>query len=535
VKSTPKKRQVLRHGATSFTGNKRRSRRDQPRRPTAGPAAVPAADATPEEPRDDQRLQKILASAGIGSRRECEELILAGRVEIDGQPVTTLGVRVDSRRQKITLDGELVKFQRRTYYAVNKPTGVLSTNSDPTGRIRVVDLIGGEKRLFTVGRLDQHSEGLIIVTNDGELTQRLTHPKYGVPKIYNVQVAGEAGDEVVTKLLTGVRLEEGIAKAARATIRKRTKSFSILEMVLTEGRNREIRRMLAQLGHKVQRLTRIAVGPIRLGRLKPGQFRMLEPDEIKVLKDLAFRRGSEFVESEPGKPVSRNKPLGRNKPFVRGKFGDKPKKFGTNSENSSSQTQTSSGERPQRPGKFEKSKFEKGKFGKREFGSDKFRKEGAGEDQSAGGKFPRKRFGEQNVGQRKFPERKFGPRKFGQGNVAGGRPAVGRTTDGGPAGGEERKFGKKRFTERSGSRPGGRPGGRFGNRPSSRPKSNEETVGPPQKNPGAAHPLPFLKQRIVLDENDRPVQGQASAQPPRGGKPARKKPLRRLRVRRGKS
>lgn len=243
-------------------------------------------------PHGPQRLQKLLAAAGVGSRRECEELILSGRVEVDGQAVAQLGVRVDSRRQKITVDGEAIRFERRTYYAVNKPSGVLSTNRDPAGRLRVVDLVGGDRRLFTVGRLDQHSDGLIIVTNDGELTQRLTHPRYGVPKTYLVQVAGAATAEVIGKLLAGVHLEEGVAKAARAFIRKRHKHHTVLEMVLTEGRNREIRRMLARLGHKVQRLTRIAVGPVRLGRLKPGQFRPLEAREVRALKDLAFGAGS---------------------------------------------------------------------------------------------------------------------------------------------------------------------------------------------------------------------------------------------------
>lgn len=299
MKSTPKKRKVLRHGATSFTGNFRRRRgrsqdhvdtggvNEPTRRASRDQAAGSSAKPTAEPP-DEQRLQKVLAAAGVGSRRECEELILSGRVEIDGQTVTQLGVRVDSRRQKVAVDGEVVRFERRTYYAVNKPTGVLSTNRDPAGRIRVVDLVGGDQRLFTVGRLDQHSEGLIIVTNDGELTQRLTHPRYGVPKRYLVQVAGEATGEVVGKLLAGVRLEEGIAKAANVFIRKRHKHHTVLEMVLTEGRNREIRRMLAQLGHKVQRLTRIAVGPVRLGNLKPGQFRPLESWEVRALKDLAF-------------------------------------------------------------------------------------------------------------------------------------------------------------------------------------------------------------------------------------------------------
>jgi 23S rRNA pseudouridine2605 synthase len=556
VKSTPKKRKVLRHGAISFTGNKRRSHRHNSPKPSetlptsdagSSAAAISKSGAdTAEESRDDQRLQKILAAAGVGSRRECEELILAGRIEVDGQPVTELGVRVDSRKQKITVDGESVKFQRRTYYAVNKPTGVLSTNSDPSGRIRVVDLIGGENRLFTVGRLDQHSAGLIIVTNDGELTQRLTHPKFGVPKVYSVQVAGEAGDEVVTKLLAGVRLEEGIAKAARAVIRKRTKSFSVLEMVLTEGRNREIRRMLAQLGHKVQRLTRIAVGPIRLGKLKPGQFRMLEPDEIKLLKDLAFRRGDEVAEASP-----HGKPFGRGKSFGRGKFGGgKPvagnfrdgavegrrSKFAKSDRGSTSAVSAPSDERPERPRKFVKEKYSKDKSSKDKFGKDKFRKESAGQEQS---------------GQRKFAPSKFAHNKAGQQRkFVRGKPAFGAPAEGEQPAGEERSFGKKRFGQRPGGRPGSRPEGRFGNRPanrpvnrpSGRPKRADDAIGPPRKERGSAHPLPFLKQGLVVDD-DAPEQARSASRPPRlagaanqDARPAKphRKPLRRLKVRRRK-
>jgi 23S rRNA pseudouridine2605 synthase len=231
-----------------------------------------------------QRLQKILAAAGIGSRRQCEELIKMGRVEVDKKVVTELGFKADPFRQKICVDGVPIKLEPPVYYAVYKPDGVVCTNRDPAGRTRVIDLVPeSERRLFTVGRLDLHSEGLILVTNDGALAERLTHPRYGVPKTYLVQVAGEPTREVLLKLQKGVHLAEGIARVAKIRIRRKHKKSTILEMVLNEGRNREIRRIMARVGHKVYRLKRIAVGPIRLGKMKPGEARRLTPEEVAAL------------------------------------------------------------------------------------------------------------------------------------------------------------------------------------------------------------------------------------------------------------
>jgi 23S rRNA pseudouridine2605 synthase len=231
-----------------------------------------------------QRLQKVLAAAGLGSRRQCEELITAGRVEVDRRVVTELGVRVDPATQAIRVDGVALHTARLEYFAVNKPSGVLCTNRDPSGRMRVIDLMGTHARLFTIGRLDLHSEGLILVTNDGELANRLTHPRYGVRKTYRVVVAGSPTREVLDKLLRGVHLAEGFARAERLEIRSHHKESTVLEMVLREGKNREIRRILARVGHKVLRLTRIAVGPVRLGSLPTGAVRRLTADEVKALK-----------------------------------------------------------------------------------------------------------------------------------------------------------------------------------------------------------------------------------------------------------
>ena len=232
-----------------------------------------------------QRLQKVLAAAGLGSRRACEELITEGRVEVDHEVVTELGTRVDPHSQQIRVDGQTLNQPRLTYLAVNKPKGVLCTNRDPMGRTRVIDMVPERYgRLFTVGRLDQNSEGLILLTNDGELANRLTHPSYGVQKIYRVQCAGTVTREVLDQLSRGVYLAEGLSRVTDAKIKTRYKMSTILEMVLEEGKNREIRRLLARQGHKVMQLARVAVGPVKIGNLPPGEFRQLTKQEIAALK-----------------------------------------------------------------------------------------------------------------------------------------------------------------------------------------------------------------------------------------------------------
>jgi len=247
------------------------------------PAARPQSAAKPAD--GSERLQKVLAAAGLGSRRQCEELITTGRVEIDRKVVTELGTRVDSARQEVRVDGTPLKKPKLVYYAVNKPSGVVSTNRDPSGRPRVIDLIpSDQERLFAIGRLDLYSEGLILVTNDGELANRLTHPRYGVSKTYRVTVAGTPTREVLDQLRHGIHLAEGLARAEHISIKSRHKESTVLEMVLREGKNREIRRILARVGHKVLRLTRIAVGPVRLGDLPSGAIRRLAREEVKALQ-----------------------------------------------------------------------------------------------------------------------------------------------------------------------------------------------------------------------------------------------------------
>lgn len=263
------------------------------KKPTKGPpggrkAAVPRRRRSAPAAQSDlpgERLQKVLAAAGIASRREAEQIILEGRVEVDGQVVAELGTRVEPRSQEIFVDGQRLSKPKLVYYAVHKPTGVVSTTRDPSGRPRVIDLLPPDiGRVYNVGRLDMSSEGLILVTNDGELANQLTHPRHGVRKVYEVHVAGEPEPAVLTQLRRGVHLAEGFVKPVEVRIKGKKKNGAVLEMVLEEGRNREIRRLLARVGHKVQRLIRIAVGPIRLGELPKGASRLLLPDEVRKLR-----------------------------------------------------------------------------------------------------------------------------------------------------------------------------------------------------------------------------------------------------------
>lgn len=249
-------------------------------------ASSPVTTAADDGP---ERLQKVLASAGLGSRRQCEELILTGRVEVDRQVVRQLGAKADPTTQEIRVDGVPLPRPKLVYFVLNKPPGIVSTNSDPSGRTRVIDLIDYTGRLFTVGRLDMSSEGLILVTNDGELANQLTHPRYGVEKTYQVEVAGTLDREELTKLRRGVHLAEGFARVVSAKVLRQFKQSTLLEIVLAEGRNREIRRLLARVGHKVERLKRVALGPLRLAELPLGAFRQLDAEELKKLRNAAKR------------------------------------------------------------------------------------------------------------------------------------------------------------------------------------------------------------------------------------------------------
>ena len=262
------------------------------RRPVKGKKVSRKSSLFEKDAPGEHRLQKILASAGFGSRRQCEELIEQGRVEVNGR-VAKLGTKVDlgnasqqpgGRKVEIKVDGQRIKSARPVYLALFKPKGYLCTNADQQGRARAIDLVPNTfGRLFLIGRLDKDSEGLILLTNDGALSERLTHPKYAVPKVYRVQVAGELSEEGLQQLRKGVHLAEGFAKAARVVIKGRHKQSTILDMTLTEGMNREVRRLLARIGHKVMMLIRIAVGPVKLGKMLPGEWRKLTQVEVERL------------------------------------------------------------------------------------------------------------------------------------------------------------------------------------------------------------------------------------------------------------
>ena len=231
------------------------------------------------------RLQKVLADAGVASRRHAEDLIRAGRVTVNGRVVTELGTRADPGQQEVRVDGEAVRLEKKVYYLVNKPKGYLSTSSTAEGKPRVIDLIAhAPQRLYTVGRLDAASEGLILVTNDGPLANRLAHPRYHVEKVYLAQVAGSPSRQVLDRLRQGVWLSEGKARPRQVRVRGKQGKSTLLEITLTEGRNREIRRMLAAVGHKVQNLKRVALGGLKLGGLPTGAFRPLDAGEVGRLE-----------------------------------------------------------------------------------------------------------------------------------------------------------------------------------------------------------------------------------------------------------
>jgi 23S rRNA pseudouridine2605 synthase len=225
------------------------------------------------------RIQKALSIAGVMSRRAAEEAIRQRRVAVDGV-IAVLGDRVDVASQKLTVDGIPVSVDPEVEtHLLYKPVGVVSTASDPQGRATVVDLVASQRRLYPVGRLDIDSEGLILVSNDGELTNRVTHPSYGVTKTYLARVAGRMAPSTIRRLSEGVDLEDGPARALKVRLVDTRDQESLVELVMGEGRNREVRRMLAAVGHEVTQLVRTAIGPITDPKLRPGESRRLSPEE----------------------------------------------------------------------------------------------------------------------------------------------------------------------------------------------------------------------------------------------------------------
>jgi len=241
---------------------------------------------------EGERLQKVLARAGFGSRRACEQLIEAGRVAVNGA-TAELGRRVDVLSDTVTVDGiPVATHGELVYYLLNKPRKVVTTASDPQGRTTVLDLVPLEPRVFPVGRLDYETEGLLLLTNDGELAHRLIHPSSGVPKTYLAEVVGVPGPRTLRQLREGVELEDGMTAPARVHIVQPREGRAALEMTIHEGRNRQVRRMCETVGHPVTRLVRTRFGPLADAGLRPGQWRPLRLAEVRALYEAVGAAGS---------------------------------------------------------------------------------------------------------------------------------------------------------------------------------------------------------------------------------------------------
>lgn len=245
-----------------------------------------------------ERLQKVLARAGLGSRRVCEDLIADERVTIDGR-VAVLGARVDVDHDVVAVDGVPIGVRPGlVYYLLNKPAGVVTTADDPQGRPTVIERFPAEPRVHPVGRLDMDTEGLLLVTNDGQLTHRLTHPSFGIDKEYVAEVQGTPGRGALRRLRDGVELDDGMTAPAKVS----ALSPGVLRIVIHEGRNRQVRRMCAAVGHPVLRLVRTRIGPLRDTRLAPGEWRVLTTDEVRSLE--------RAVDEGPGPAIARDGSVG---------------------------------------------------------------------------------------------------------------------------------------------------------------------------------------------------------------------------------
>ena len=273
------------------------------------------------------RLQKLIASTGLSSRRKAETLIASGRVTVNGKVVTELGTKVDPERDHVKVDGKhLTAAQPFVYLMLNKPKNVMSTLDDPGGRTTVKDFLRGVSvRVFPVGRLDFDSEGLMLLTNHGDLAQALLHPRYHVPKTYLIKVKGILTDEEIARLERGVRLEDGMTGPAFVKKVKKAEQNSWLELTIREGRKHQVKRMLEAIGHLVIKLVRVRMGPLALGNLAPGEFRFLTDREANALRELveerreAVERGADLV-ARPKRPVRQ---AGWAKPEKAKKFSSK--------------------------------------------------------------------------------------------------------------------------------------------------------------------------------------------------------------------
>lgn len=234
-----------------------------------------------------ERLQKVMAHAGVASRRKSEEIIAEGRVKVNGQTVTEMGTKVNPERDVIEVDGEIISKEKRIYILLNKPEGYITSVDDPRGRKTVLDLVDDvEQRIYPVGRLDYDTSGLLLLTNDGQLTYILTHPSHEIDKTYLTEVEGRITNKESDKLKNGVKLEDGITAPAKLEIHKRDEKHTSFSLTIHEGRNRQVRRMCDAVGHPVINLKRTSLGPLTLDGLNKGDYRYLTDQEVKYLKNL---------------------------------------------------------------------------------------------------------------------------------------------------------------------------------------------------------------------------------------------------------
>ncbi|MCX5655719.1 MAG: pseudouridine synthase [Planctomycetota bacterium] len=436
-----------------------------------------------------ERLQKLLARAGFGSRRACEDLITAGRVSVDGRIVIELGAKADLDVQDVRLDGSRLKPERPEYWILNKPKDVVCTNFDPAGRRRPIDIMQRytKARLFAVGRLDVDSKGLLLMTNDGPLVNSLTHPRYEVPKTYVATVVGDLTPDSMRRIRRGVWLAEGRTRPAQVRVISHGRSKSIVEITIREGRNRQVRRMLAHQEHNVRELVRTRIGHITLRGLKVGEARRLEPDEVEYLKKLpetppeapaAFDRGRAGAPRGPGRFQDRGPRRFQERPA---RFQKRPPAAERNqpAEGPPIETEHPFAGRPDRgPGRFEKRGpgAERG----RDRGPGRFEKRGPGAERGRDrgpGRFEKR-------GPKPFDNR--GPRKEQGGRPEGPsvdvpHPFAGRPDRGPPRGPPGRDRGPKRrndFGKFKGESKGERPQApreSYGEKRSRRPHDTDGT------------------------------------------------------------
>jgi len=397
------------------------------------------------------RLQRFLASCGLGSRRACEEFITEGRITVNGQTVSELGATVDPSSQTIALDGERLRMERKKYYVLHKPPGYLCTNSDPAGRRKAIDLLPSEgPRLFTVGRLDENSTGLLVVTNDGDLAEKLAHPRHQIFRTYQIQVAGHPTSAVYTSLKEGLRFAEGRFRVRSIKSLKKVGQSTWLEVVLSEGHNREVRRLFARVGHKVLKLSRISFGPIRLGKLKMGEFRDLSLPELEALHGILANVREKGPDQDTGE--------GEKSPAAYDSRG--PRSKGPRASGPARKRSAFSKDRPRAPFSG-KSRSEAGDKARPGFGV-RARPAGAEGGRSAAGDRPRRDFSD-----------RARPSGAGKGRPSAGDKARREISDRGRPSGEGKgrdSAGEKRFSGGEKSRtPAARP--KTGKRPSFRAKA----------------------------------------------------------------